>query len=86
MSGEAGERAVLAALAAERSLDPFSAAVEAYRWRFGPAHLPHLLDVDEGIAVRVLMRAVARGRPVRGYLISRLSGGWRRPPPPGVFI
>jgi hypothetical protein len=73
-------------LGAEPPWASFSHAVEVYRARFGPEHLPHLIDVDVEIATRVLRRAVERGRPVRGYLISRLSGSWRGPPPPGVFI
>ncbi|MBI0538970.1 hypothetical protein D9599_25790 [Roseomonas sp. KE2513] len=65
--------------------DPFGDALDAYRARFGD-DLPHLLHVDRDVAARVMARAVARGRPIRPYLISRLSGGWRGPPPFGVLI
>jgi hypothetical protein len=48
--------------------------------------LPHLIHVDRDVATQVMAKAVVRGRPIHPYLISRLSGGWRGPPPSGVLI
>ncbi|HEY8611217.1 MAG TPA: hypothetical protein VIL69_08000 [Roseomonas sp.] len=65
----------------EGSPKALRAAVDAYRAAFGAQHLPDLFSADPDIAVWVLTKAVMRGRPVRRYLISRMSGSWRGPPP-----
>ncbi|WP_156963872.1 hypothetical protein [Muricoccus aerilatus] len=61
-------------------------ALSAYCRRFGRDAAPYLGGQDEVLVVRVLQAAIKRGRPVRFWLIERLSGGWRRDPGPDVCL
>jgi hypothetical protein len=57
--------------------------IEAYRARWD---LPHLPGNDRAAEARILAAAVARGRPVPGWLISRVTGSWRRDPGEDVCL
>jgi hypothetical protein len=63
--------------------DRLTLAIEAYSRRFPRQGLPFLRPAGspEGreAAIRLLHRAVARGRPLHGWAIARVLG-YRRPP------
>jgi hypothetical protein len=61
-------------------------AVKAYCRKFGRFKTPYLSGRYPETEARLLRRAVKRKRPLKFWVIERVTGGWRRDPGPDVQL
>jgi hypothetical protein len=62
------------------------AALRAHVRRFGRFKMTHLSGGCLNLEALLLRQAVKRKRPLRYWLIERVSGGWRRDPGPDAIL